>query len=140
MSFSDLYDSGEHSRNLGHFASIANMAAIDGEVKPEEEAQLRRFAAKLNINEEEYKKVIENPAAFPISPHNSEEKRLERLHDLFRIIFADHEMNEKEMLLVKRYAIGLGFSSETSEKIIEKSVRIFSGQISFDDYFYLLNK
>ena len=140
MPFSDLYDSGEHSRNLGHFASIANMAAIDGEVKPEEASQLKRFAAKLNINEEEYTKVIENPTAFPLNPHNSEEKRLERLHDLFRIIFADHEMNEKEMLLVKKYAIGLGFSSETSKKIIEKSVRIFSGQISFDDYVYLLNK
>lgn len=87
MSISDLYGSGEHLRNLGHFASIVNLAAIDGAINMEEQIVLERFASKLNISEDEFKKVLENPAAFPIHPNNSYQGRLERLYDLFTIIF-----------------------------------------------------
>ncbi|WP_424492987.1 TerB family tellurite resistance protein [Salinimicrobium sp. GXAS 041] len=140
MSFSDLFGHGEHLRNLSHFASIVNLAAADGEINPQEEKQLKRFAQKLDISEDEYLKVLDNPTAFPLSPYNSSEKRLERLHDLFKIIFSDHQIEPQEEVLIKRYAIGLGFSAEASEGIINRSVQIFSGQIDFDDYLYLLNK
>lgn len=140
MSFSDLFGSGEHLRNLGHFASIVNLAAIDGEINKHEEEQLRRFARKLDIGEEEYSLVLKNPKSFPINPHNNVQERLERLHDLLKIIFSDHEIDEEEMDLLKKYAIGLGFSSEASEGIIRRSVQIFSGNISFEDYLYLLRK
>jgi uncharacterized tellurite resistance protein B-like protein len=140
MSFSDLFGSGEHLRNLSHFASIVNLAAVDGDINEQEEALLKRFARKLDINEEEYAKILDNPMAFPLSGYNSIERRLERLHDLFRIIFADHEIDDEEMELIKKYAIGLGFSSQASEGIIKRSVQIFSGQLSFDDYRYLLEK
>lgn len=140
MSFSDLFGSGEHLRNLSHFASIVNLAAVDGEINEDEEQLLRRFARKLDINEEEYAKVLENPKSFPISAYNSIEKRLERIHDLFKIIFADHEIDEEETELVRKYAIGLGFSSQASEGIIKRSIQIFSGQLNFEDYRYLLEK
>lgn len=140
MSFSDLFGSGEHLRNLSHFASIVNLAAVDGDINQEEEQLLRRFARKLDINEEEYAKVLENPKSFPISAYNSVEKRLERIHDLFRIIFADHEIDEEETELVRKYAIGLGFSSQASDGIIKRSIQIFSGQLNFEDYRYLLEK
>ena len=140
MSFSDLFGHGEHLRNLSHFASIVNLAAVDGDITPKEEAQLKRFAQKLDISEEEYSKVLENPTSFPLSGYNSSEKRLERLHDLFKIIFSDHQIDEEEAVLVKRYAIGLGFSSAAADGIIKRSIQIFSGQIDFDDYLYLLNK
>ena len=140
MSFSDLFGTGEHLRNLGHFAAIVNLAAIDGEINEREAAQLERFARKLDINEDEYTKVIQNPTAFPIQPANSYEKRLERLHDLFTIIYSDHEIDEEEADLLRRYAIGLGFSGEMSKEIIARSIKIFSGQLNYEDYKYLLER
>ena len=140
MSFSDLFGPGEHLRNLGHFAAIVNLAAVDGEINEKEEAQLKKFANKLDIQEEEYNTVLKNPTAFPIHPHNSVQERLERLHDLFKIIYSDKYIDEEEEELLKKYAIGLGFSPKVSEGIIKRSIQIFSGQISFDDYVYLLNK
>lgn len=44
------------------------------------------------------------------------------------------------MGLLKKYAIGLGFSSKVSEDIIKRSVQIFSGEIDFEDYLYLLRR
>ena len=140
MSISDLFGSGEHLRNLGHFASIVNLAAVDGEINQRERLQLEKFASKLDISEEEYLKVLKKPHAFPVQPNNSVQERLERLHDLFKIIFADHEIDKAEEILLKKYAVGLGFSPEVADSIIKRSIDIFSGQISFEDYKYLLYK
>jgi len=49
-------------------------------------------------------------------------------------------MDEQEEFLLKRYVVGLGFSSETSKQIIERSIKILGGRLSFDDYQYLLNR
>ncbi len=140
MSFTDLFDSGEHRRNLGHFAAIANMATVDGEIGPEEEKLLKRFAVKLDIDESEYVEVLINPNKFPINPPNTTEKRLERLHDLFRMIFADHGIDDHERFLIEKYAIGLGLNAEMAQKLIKRSIEIFSGGVDFDDYRYLLEK
>jgi uncharacterized tellurite resistance protein B-like protein len=140
MAISDLYNSLERSRNLSHFAAIVNMATVDGDINEREEVLLKRFAQKLDISQNDYKTILRNPKAYPISSYNSVERRLERLHDLFKVIFADNSIDPEEEELIKRYAIGLGFSSQASEGIIKRSIDIFTGQLSFEDYRYLLDK
>ncbi|QXP56266.1 TerB family tellurite resistance protein [Cellulophaga sp. HaHa_2_95] len=140
MSFVDLYSSGEHRRNLAHFSSIASLAAVDGEVNPQEKVLLDRFARKLDITDAEYAEVLKSDNKYPINPPSTSEERLERLFDLFRIVFADHEIDEEEMILVNKYAIGLGYSSEAAAKLIKRSVQIFGGRLDFEDYLYLVKK
>lgn len=138
MSFIDLYGNPAHSKNVAHFAAMATLAASDGEINEEEKTMLDRFAKKLDISEKEYEEVMDPKKKFPIQPPSNSEKRLERLYDLFRIIFADHIIDDEEMVLLKKYAIGLGFSNESANKVIERSIAIFSGKIDFDDYLHLL--
>jgi uncharacterized tellurite resistance protein B-like protein len=140
MSFTDLFESGEHKRNLGHFASIVNMAAVDGALNTEEEKMLKRFARKLDIHVSEYKDILKNPLKYPINPPNSADKRLERMHDLFEIIFADQEIDDDEQNLVEKYAIGLGYTQELAAKLIKRSIEIYSGGLDLEDYKYLLNR
>ncbi len=140
MSFTDLFESGEHKRNLGHFASITSIAAVNGAINPDEEKMLRRFARKLDIDESEYNEVLKNPTKYPINPPNSADKRLERMHDLFEMIFADHEIDEDEHHLVERYAIGLGYTEQLATKLIKRSIDIYNGGLDLEDYRYLLNK
>ncbi|MCK5443776.1 MAG: TerB family tellurite resistance protein [Maribacter sp.] len=140
MSILDLYNHSEHRKNLAHFASIATLAAVDGEVNSQEMKLLKSFAYKLDITEAEFKEVAKKSNKYPIDPPNSSEKRLERLFDLFKIIFADHEIDDEERGLLKKYAIGLGYSEEKADTIIEKSIAIFMGKIDFEDYLYLIKK
>lgn len=139
MPIIDLYTHSEQRRNLAHFATLASLAAVDGEVNAQEKLLLDSFANKFGITAEEYKEVMKKSNKYPIHPYNSEKERYERLYDLFRIIYADNSIEDKEMVLIKKYAIGLGFPSEKSNKILEKSVAIFSGKINFKDYLHLLN-
>ena len=140
MSFTDLFESGGHSRNLGHFASIANIASVDGAINAEEEKMLKRFARKLDIEESEYEAVLKNPGKYPINPPNDSEGRLERIHDLFEMIFADHDIDDHERFLIERYAIGLGYTAEIAQDLIKRSIAIYSGGLSLEDYRYLLNR
>ena len=140
MSISELYESGTHKGNLSHFAALAKIAAIDGQINEEEKKLLIRFADKLNIDGNEFNMVIQNPGIYPINPSHSKEERLHRLYDLFKMIFADHEIDEPEAKLIKRYAIGLGCSLEKADILIKKSIAVFSGKIDFEDYQYLINK
>jgi len=62
------------------------------------------------------------------------------MHDLFDMIFADHEISTKEFILIKKYAIGLGYNSVNANLLIKESIDIYSGNISFDEYKYILKK
>lgn len=140
MSYVHLFESGEHSRNLGHFASLVNIASIHGEINKSEDKLLKRFAHKLGIHRDEIKKILKNPSKFPINPPNSKEKRLERIHDLFDIIFIDHIIEDDEHQLIEKYAIGLGYTEVLAKKLIKRSIQIYTGGLNFEDYKYLVNK
>ena len=140
MPFIDLYEQGTQNRKLAHFATLASLAAVDGEINPKEKAILDKFAFKLNITEAQYKEVMKKENKYPIETPHSSEQRLKRLFDFFQIIFSDHEIDDIERKMVEKYAIGLGFPIAKAEEIIAKSEAIFTGKIAFEDYQYLMEK
>lgn len=140
MSFTDLFESGARGRNLGHFASIAKIASSQGTTDENEIKLLKRFARKLDISELEYEEVLKNPSKYPINPPTTADERLERMLDLFKMIFADHEIDDEERVLIERYAIGLGYTEELAATLIKRSIEIFNGGLDLEDYRYLLNK
>lgn len=140
MSIVDLFKSGIQKNNLKHFAAIANIALIDGEVNENERVLLEKFAKKLDIDEAHYNEVLENSSKYPIPLSNSKEERLQYIFELFQMIYADHEIDEPEEKLIYKYAIGLGCSETKSRDVIAKSIKVFGGGIDFEDYKYLIEK
>lgn len=139
MSISEIYESSEQKSNNTHFAAIANIALADGQMNDEESNLLLQFANKLNISEHQYKEIMKNLDKYPIPSANTIDERLEYLYELFRMVYVDHKMDVKELKLIHRYAIGLGCNSEKATDIIMKSSKIFGGDISFENYKYLLD-
>ena len=78
MSYSDLYASGKHKQEIGHFANIVKIAKADGEISELEEALLIKAGKKLNITVEESIVILNNPEKFPINSPVSYEERIER--------------------------------------------------------------
>ena len=140
MPILDLYEHGEKRKNLAHFATLASLAAVDGEVNEKEKTILDKFAFKLNISEVEYKEVMKKENQYPIETPHTSEKRLMRLFDLFKMVFADQIVEEEQMILIEKYAIGLGYSPKDAKILIKKSYDIFHGKIDFDAFQYLLDR
>lgn len=140
MSILDLYDHSEKRNNLAHFAAIASLAAVDGDINPQERKVIDRFAVKLDISGEEIKEVMKKKNKYPIQAPYTSEKRLERLFDLFKIIFADHKIDKEEFELIKKYALALGYSTTKAEKIIRRSIILFRGEFDFEDYLFMMGR
>jgi len=121
MSFSNLYSSGFKQRNRDHFASIVRIALSDGVISKEEEAFINRTAINLEIEEQEVETIIANLDNYPINPPSTEQRRLERLYDLARMVFADQIADEAEKKIMNRLIIGLGFPHEEVKDIINQS-------------------
>ena len=140
MPIVDLYRHSAKRKNMAHFATLASLAAVDGELNPNEKKLIDRFADKFDITEAEYKEVMDKSNRYPIDPIHSKKERYERLFDLFRIIYADHKFDPDELGLVKKYVLGLGFPAKQADTIIEKSIAVFTGRIRFEDYYHFMSK
>ena len=138
MSFYELFKKGHQTRNKAHFASIASIAMTDGEISEDEQNLLQTLAIKLGVNKSDVVTILKNPAQYPIVPSNSADERLERMHDLFDMIFSDQQIDAKELVLIKKYAIGLGYDPSSANKLIQDSIEIYTGKISYNEYKYLI--
>ena len=124
MSISDLYSSGEHIKNLGHFASIVKMALIDNVISEGEQEFLERKAKSLNITDEEIEKILENPDAYPMNPPAGYDESIIRLYRLTKMLYADDTPSMKEVNFLKRIIVGLSFDIKNADKIASEAVHL----------------
>ncbi len=136
MSISDLFDSEFKTRNKGHFSAIVRVALVDGIMAPEEKAFLDKLAAKLEITKEEYEEILENPLKYPINPPSLHLQRLERLYDLARMVHVDHQLGDKQDLLLRKLGLALGFTPGNVNYIVDKALTLIDHKVDADTFIY----
>ncbi len=136
MSFSDLFDSEFKERNKGHFASIVRVALADGYVSEEEKVFLDKLAVKLEISSAEYDEILKAPNSYPINPPYLYLQRLDRLYDLSRMVHVDHQLGDKQEIVLKKIGIGLGFTPSNVNYIITKALSLVDKKVDYDTFIY----
>ena len=136
MPFSDLFDSEFKTRNRGHFSAIVRIAIADGTISPEEKLFLDQLAKKLDISQEEYEAILENPLKYHINPPYLYLQRLERLYDLSRMVYVDQTLEQKQKELLQKLAIALGFTPSNVGYIVDKSLSLLVLGVDLDTYIY----
>ena len=116
-SIAHLFESGEQSRNVGHFRNLVLLARIDGNVSNLEQQLLNRIARRLSLTEEQVTEICTNPDDYPMIPPATREERYERFIQLIQLAIADGAVDKNEIALVKKLGVALGF---TPAKIEEK--------------------
>jgi len=136
MSFSDLFDSGFKGRNQGHFASIVRVAMENNHLSSEEKLFLDKLAKQLEISDEDYKEILDNPFKYPINPPYLHVQRLERLYDLSRMVYADHVLGPKQKEILTRFALALGFTPGNVNYIVDKALSLLVLGVDLDTFLY----
>ena len=136
MSFSDLFDSEFKARNKGHFSAMVRVAMSDGTISTVERAFLEKLAGKLEISAAEFEEIIENPTKFPINPPYLYSQRLERLYDLARIVEVDQQLGDKQELMLRRFALALGFTPGNVNYIVDKALSLVKDHVDLDTFTY----
>lgn len=140
MSISDLYSSGKHKQEIGHFASVVKIAKTDDVITEGEQKLLDRAARKLNISEQEYTAILKNPENFPVNPPASYDERIERLYRLAKMILADNEVSKDQILLMRKVAIALSFPSDNVEKVCDEAVHLVMNDNDLEDFTVAIKK
>nr|WP_315209411.1 TerB family tellurite resistance protein [uncultured Flavobacterium sp.] len=136
MSFSDLFDSEFKQRNKGHFSAIVRVALADDKFAPEEKLFLDKLAVRLEISQAEYEEILENPIKYPINPPYLHEQRLERLFDLARMVHVDHQLGDKQELLLRKIGVALGFNAENVDYIVHKALKLVDKKVDLDTFLF----
>lgn len=136
MSIADLFDSEFKSRNKGHFSAIVRVAIADGDLTNEEKNFLDKLALQLEISDEEYAEILDNPLKYPINPPYSYAMRLERLYDLSRMVYADKILGPKQKEILTRFALALGFTPGNVQYIVDKALSLLVLNADLDTFVY----
>lgn len=136
MPYSELFDSEFKQRNKGHFSSIVRVAVADGILHPEEKEFLDKLAIRLDISDLEYEEILANPSKYPINPPYLHTQRLERLYDLARMVHADHVLDDKQEIMLRKIGIGLGFTPSNVNYIVAKSLSLLDKKVDLDAFIY----
>ncbi|TMM30407.1 TerB family tellurite resistance protein [Polaribacter aestuariivivens] len=140
MSFSNIYLTGKHKQEIGHFANIVKIAKVDGKITDDEKDLLIKVGKRLNITLDEFSIILNNPEKFPINPPVSYEERIERLYRLTKMILIDGEAHLKETKLFKKIAVGLHFSNERTEKVCAKAIELVLKKADLDEFTETIKK
>jgi hypothetical protein len=140
MSISDLYATGLHQQNIGHFATIVRMALLDNKIDQKELGLLKRLAIRLDITNLEYKSILKDPTKYPVNPPVNHEDRMARLFDLTKMIFLDRHPGIDKTTIMTRIAVGLGFPIENVQIIVKEAIDFFLKEPDLENFKKVIGK
>ena len=140
MSIVDFFATGEHKRNLGHFAGLVKIAQIDDEISEGEEKLLKRTARNLNISNDEYKEVIKDASKYAINPPIGYDASIERLFRLTQMIYADGDATLNEVNVLKKVATALSIPLDNIDKVCSEAVHLVMNDNDLEDFTIAIKK
>jgi hypothetical protein len=73
---------------------------------------------------------------YPINPPYLYVQRLERLFDLGRMVHVEHSLGDKQMILLRKLGLALGFTPENVNYIIDKAMALIDKKVDLDTFVY----
>jgi uncharacterized tellurite resistance protein B-like protein len=110
MSFTDYITNHGKSVNKQAFIHLVQVSKIDGKLNKDEYDLLHKEGKKFGLTDPEIDSLIESESNSHYHPPYSLEEKFEHLYNMGEMILADDVVDEKEMRMIKKFAIEAGFS------------------------------
>lgn len=132
MSIAELFDNEFKSRMKGRFSAVVRVLFIDGKFDPDEKKFMDKLAVKLEISDEEYKEILENPLKYELNPPYLNSERLESLYNIARVVHHDHHLGDKQESLLRKFAVALGFTTSNVDFIVNKALTLIDKKVDLE--------
>lgn len=109
MSFADLYQTGERKQDMGHFRNLVLLAQVDGTIDDSEILLLNKIGQRIGLSYTQIGNILDDPKSFNVMPPVSRDERYENMIDLIRMVVADSIIEEKEIKMLERFAVQIGY-------------------------------
>ncbi|MBL7968731.1 MAG: hypothetical protein JNK09_17115 [Prolixibacteraceae bacterium] len=112
MKFLDHFDHSERKQDKEHFIHLIQIANADGKIDDAEMQMLYRMGSKLGLTQTEVDDLLKSTGKSAYIPPYELSKRFEQLYDVIKMVYADGEIDDKEMKMASALAIKSGFAEE----------------------------
>lgn len=133
MSLINKFESGDDKQKKSHVKNLVKMASADGSVDDVEVEFLYKVAKKYGVDPEEVQYIIDNPDQYSFSPPATKEDRHAQLLNLTIMMMIDDVIDDNEMALLKKFAIGLGYPIMKVDKLIKVAIESVKDDLDEDD-------
>lgn len=133
MSIAEMYESGIHKHNKGHFRNLLMLAQSDGVVTDEENDFLNKIGQKIGLSKEQIKNIKENPEQYPTFPPFGKEERIIRYINFIEVIKSDNVIDDREVSLLKKFGIAIGFNDTDSTELFNTINRLLDEKHTEDE-------
>lgn len=116
------FESGGHTAKEGMFSNLVLLSRVDGKVDPSEIALLEKIARKLSLTKEQASDIMENPEDYRMIPPAAKTERIEQFIIFIQMTCADGEIDAKELKMIHKYGIALGFKDEEVEEYMDEII------------------
>ena len=123
MSLFNKFESGDDKRKKSHVRNLIKMASADGHVDDVEKDFLNKVAKKDGVEPEEVQHIIDHPNDYSFTPPATKEDRHAQLLNLTIMMMIDDVIDDHEMAMLKKFAIGLGYPIFKVDKLIQVAIK-----------------
>jgi len=136
MSIAELFDNEFKIRMKGHFAAVVRVLFADGKFDPDEKKFLDKLSVKLELSNDEYEEILENPLKYELNPPYLYTERLESLYNIARVVQHDHHLGDKQETLLRKFAVALGFTTSNVDYIVNKALALVDRKVDLETFIY----
>lgn len=118
MNFSDYVTNHGKRVNKEAFIHLVQISKTDGKISQNELDLLYKEGKKFGLTDPEIDKLIESEKDHHYHQPYSLAEKFEHLYNMAEMILADEIVNEKELKMIRRFAIEAGFEDSKIEGLI----------------------
>jgi uncharacterized tellurite resistance protein B-like protein len=112
MNVLNIFDHPEKKQNKDYFVQLVRSAKADDTIHDSEMAMLQRLGKKLGLTEPEISTLIRDVDKTDYIPPYELERKFEQVYNIVSIALADGIVDDREMRVLKGFALRSGFSEE----------------------------
>ena len=111
MSIADIFQTGERKADIGHFRNLVMVANVDGNLDDSEIVLLNKIGQRIGLSYAQIGAIMDDPKSFNVVPPVSKDDRFDNMIDLIRMMHIDGIDEEREMKLLARFSVQIGYRS-----------------------------
>ena len=122
MAFWDLFSNRSKKEKLSHLKNLVVVMLADGKISKSELGGIAAVMSREGLTEDDLHRCMENPESIDFVIPDSEEKKLQYIHDMVLLMMIDGHIDDDEFIVCKVTAEALGYRHEVVDAIILKTI------------------
>jgi len=135
MSILDALANAEYRQRISLLATLIKLSESDGKIDENEWKVIEKVARNFGfLDEDALKYLKKHYDKYSLEPPFSLDDRIEQLYELWQLAYADGKLDDKELRILHRVTVSLGFPVNKTEEVFQAAYEAFKKGVSKEEF------